>query len=321
MAKIMLALCAALAACGSGSVAAQEFPTRDIRSICNFAPGSGADIIVRFYSAKLAKLAGKPVIVDNKPGANGSIATAELAKSKPDGHTLMITPASSTIASAPYLSRDLPFDTTKDFAAVTTVASLSFVILVDAARPIHNLHDLVRELKNKPNDGFYGTSNNTGVITAEIFKAKAGLKTTYAPYKTNVQALTDLLQGQLDFLPYDATWAAGQAKGGRVRVIAASAARRSVAFPDVPTFKEQGFGDADVTPWWGVVVPAGTPKRVIDQLAGWFNQITSEQDTRAFLARAAFDVFPGSPEQMSELLRSDAARWKAYAEMAGIKPQ
>ena len=299
----------------------QEYPSRDIRSICNFAPGSGADIIVRFYSDRLSKLAGKPVVVDNKPGANGSIATAELAKAKPDGHTIMITPASSTIASAPYMYKNLPFDTTKDFAAVTTIASLSFVILVDAQKPIHNLKELVAELKKKPNDGFYGTSNNTGVIAAEIFKAKAGLQTTYAPYKTNVQALTDLLQGQLDFISYDATWAAGQAKGGKIRPIAATASRRSVAFPDVPTFAEQGFGDADVTPWWGVVVPAGTPKPIVDKLAGWMNEITNQQETRTFLAHAAFDPFPGSPEQMSELLKSDAARWKSYVEMAKIQPQ
>jgi tripartite-type tricarboxylate transporter receptor subunit TctC len=318
MQKMLFAAAAALV---SLAAQAQEFPSREIRSICNFAPGSGADIIVRFYSDKLSKLAGKPVIVDNKPGANGSIATAELAKSRPDGHTIMITPASSTIASAPYLYKNLPFDTTKDFAAVTTVASLSFVILVDAQKPIHNLKELVAELKKKPNDGFYGTSNNTGVIAAEIFKAKAGLKTTYAPYKTNVQALTDLLLGQLDFLSYDATWAAGQVKGGKIRAIAATAARRSVAFPDVPTFAEQGFGGADVTPWWGVVVAAGTPKPIVDKLAAWFNQITNEEDTRTFLARAAFDPFPGSPEQMSELLRTDAARWKSYVDLAHIEPQ
>jgi len=204
---------------------------------------------------------------------------------------------------------------------VTTVASLSFVILVDAQKPIHNLKELVAELKKKPNDGFYGTSNNTGVIAAEIFKAKAGLKTTYAPYKTNVQALTDLLLGQLDFLSYDATWAAGQVKGGKIRAIAATAARRSVAFPDVPTFAEQGFGGADVTPWWGVVVAAGTPKPIVDKLAAWFNQITNEDDTRTFLARAAFDPFPGSPEQMGELLRTDAARWKSYVDLAHIEPQ
>ena len=299
---------------------AQDYPARDIRSICNFAPGSGADVIVRFYSDRLAKLAGQPVVVDNKPGAAGAIATAELAKSKPDGYTLMITPASSTIAAAPYMFKHLGFDSTRDFAAVTTIASLSFVILVDARSPVHDLKGLVAELKKKPNDGFYGTGNNTGVIAAEIFKQKAGLKTTYVPYKTNVQALTDLLQGQLDFLSYDATWASGQVRGGKLRAIGASAARRSVAFPDVPTFAEQGFGNADVTPWWGVVVPAGTPKPIIRKLAGWINQITNEPATHTFLSRAAFDPFPGSPEQMSKLLKTDAARWKSYVEMAKIKP-
>jgi tripartite-type tricarboxylate transporter receptor subunit TctC len=310
-----------LAAALSTAVLAQEYPSREIRSICNFAPGSGADIIVRFYSDKLAKLAGKPVIVENKPGANGAIATGDLARSKPDGHSIMITPASSTIAAAPYLFRNLPFDATKDFQAVTTIASLSFVLLVDASKPIKNVQDLIAHLKTRPNHGFYGTSNNTGVIAAELFKQAAGLQTTYAPYKQNTQALTDLLQGTVDFLSYDATWAAGQAKGGRVRVLAATAAKRSVAFPDVPTLGELGLGKNDVTPWWGVVVPAGTPRPTVERLSGWFNQITHEEDTKQFLARAAFDPFPGSPDAMSSLLKSDAARWKGYVELAKIEPQ
>ncbi len=312
---------AAIVAAFSTAAPAQEFPAREIRSICNFAHGSGADILVRFYSDKLAKLAGKPVIVENKPGANGAIATGDLARSKPDGHSLMITPASSTIAAAPYLFKNLPFDTTKDFQAVTTIATLSFVLLVDASKPVKNVQELIAHLKTRPDDGFYGTSNNTGVIAAELFKQAAGLKTTYAPYKQNTQALTDLLQGTVDFLSYDATWAAGQVKGGRVRVIAATAAKRSVAFPDVPTLTELGFGKNDVTAWWGVVVPAGTPRPVVERLAGWFNQITNEEDTKQFLARAAFDPFPGSPDQMSELLKSDAARWKGYVELAKIEPQ
>jgi tripartite-type tricarboxylate transporter receptor subunit TctC len=312
---------AAIVAAFSSAVPAQEFPSREIRSICNFAPGSGADILVRFYSDKLAKLAGKPVIVENKPGANGAIATGDLARSKPDGHSIMITPASSTIAAAPYLFKNLPFETTKDFQAVSTIATLSFVLLVDASKPIKNVQELIAHLKTRPNDGFYGTSNNTGVIAAELFKQAAGVKTTYAPYKQNTQALTDLLQGTVDFLSYDATWAAGQVKGGRVRVIAATAAKRSVAFPDVPTLTELGFGKNDVTPWWGVVVPAGTPRPVVERLAGWFNQITNEDDTKQFLARTAFDPFPGSPDQMSDLLKKDAARWKGYVELAKIEPQ
>src|SRR5215467_11921392 len=183
-----------LLACLTPVAFAQEYPAREIRSLCNYAPGSGADIIVRFYSDRLSKLAGKPVIVENKVGANGSLATDALAKSRPDGYTILITPASSTIASAPYMFKSLPFDAERDFAAVTTIASLSFVILVDAAKPIKSIDELVAH-----------------------FKAKAGLTTTYIPYKLNTQALTDLLLGQVDFLSYDATWAIGQAQGGKIR--------------------------------------------------------------------------------------------------------
>src|SRR4249919_1959454 len=136
---------------------AQQFPDREIRALCNFAPGSGADVIVRYYSDRLSRLAGKPVVVENKPGAAGTIATDTLAKAKPDGYTILITPASATIVAAPYLFKSLPFDTAKDFAAVTTIATVSFVILVDAARPIKSIDELIAQLKSRPNHGFYGT--------------------------------------------------------------------------------------------------------------------------------------------------------------------
>jgi tripartite-type tricarboxylate transporter receptor subunit TctC len=314
-------LAAAVLALAAPFAAAQDYPSHDIRSLCNFGPGSGADIIVRFYSDRLSKLAGRPVIVENKPGANGSLATDALAKSKPDGYTILITPASSTIASAPYMFKSLPFDAERDFTAVTTIASLSFVIMVDAARPFKSIDELVAYLKSRPNHGFYGTPSNTGVIAAELFKAKAGLKTTYTPYKLNTQALTDLLLGQVDFLSYDATWASSQAKGGKVRILAATAAKRSVALPDVPTLTELGYGGNDVSPWWGVVVSSGTPRPIVEKLAGWFNQITAAEDTKRFLANSAFDPLPGSPDQMQALLKSDAVRWKRYVELAKIEPQ
>src|SRR5215467_4215296 len=317
----MRTLLAAVLSLTAAIAAAQDYPTREIRSLCNYAAGSGADIIVRFYSDRLSKVAGQPVIVENKVGAQGALATDALAKSRPDGYTILITPASSTIASAPYLFKSLPFDTERDFAPVTTIASLSFVFMVDAAKPVHSIDELIRQLKAKPNNGFYGTTNNTGVIAAELFKTKVGLRTTYVPYKQNAQALTDLLQGQVDFLAFDATWASGQAKGGKIRILAATATKRSVALPDVPTLTELGYGGNDVSPWWGVVVAAGTPKPIVDRLAGWINQITAAEDTRQFLANSAFDPFPGSPGQMQELLKTDAARWKRYVELAKIEPQ
>jgi tripartite-type tricarboxylate transporter receptor subunit TctC len=301
---------------------AQDYPVREIRSICNFAPGSGADIVVRYYSDRLAKLAGKPVVVENKPGAQGMLATDFVAKSKGDGYTILITPASSTLATAPHLFKQLPFDPLRDFAPVTTINSLAFVIAVDASKPIRTLDELIASLKAKQNNGLYGTGSNTGQVAAELLKAKLGLGTTYVPYKASTQALTSLLQGDVDFLSYDATWASTQMEPkGRLRILAVTSATRSGTLPNVPTLAELGLKDFDITPWWGVVVPAGTPRPVIDRLAGWFNEITDSAETRAFLARAALDAFPGSPEQMAALLRKDMERWGGYVKLAKIEPQ
>jgi tripartite-type tricarboxylate transporter receptor subunit TctC len=300
----------------------QDYPAREIRSICNFAPGSGADIIVRYYSDRLARLAGKPVVVENKPGAQGMLATDFVAKSKPDGYTIMITPASSTLATAPYLFKQLPFDPLRDFASVTTINTLAFVIAVDAAKPIKSVPELVNYLKNKPSHGLYGTGSNTGQVAAELFKAKLDLKTTYIPYKASTQALTSLLQGDVDFLSYDATWASTQNEPkGRLRILAVTSAKRSATLPNVPTLAELGLKDFDITPWWGVVVPAGTPRPIIERLAAWFNEITHSEETRTFLARAALDAFPGTPESMTALLKADMERWRGYVRLAKIEPQ
>lgn len=319
---LVMALAAPFAAAQPAAPAAvPDYPTRELRAICNYAPGSGADIMVRFYSDQLSKLAGRPVLVENKPGANGQIANDFVAKSKPDGHTLLITPVSSTLTSAPYLFKQLSYDPAKDFAAVTTLATLSFVISVDAAKPIRSIPDLISFLKRKPNHGFFGATSNTGLIAGELLKQHAGLRTAYVPYKANPNALADLVGGDLDFIVFDSTWSLQQQTNGRTRIIAATSARRTSALSDVPTLAELGFGDIDVSPWWGVVVPAGTPAPVVAQLAGWFNKITASGEARQFLSRSAFDPFPGTPESMSALMKTDAQRWARYVKAAKIEPQ
>ena len=299
---------------------AQDYPAREIRSVCNFAPGSGADIIVRWYSDRLSKLAGKPVVVENKPGAQGLLATDYVAKSKPDGYTILITPASSTLATAPHLFKKLPFDPIKDFSPVTTITSLSFVIAVDSAKPLRNIAELVAHLKAKQNHGFYGTGSNTGQVAAELFKEKMGLSTTYVPFKVTSGALQAVVSGEVDFISYDATWAVTQ-HPQRIRILAATAAKRSGAIPDIPTLNELGLGEFDIAPWFGVVVPAGTPRAVIDRLAGWFNQITNSDDAKQFLARSALDPYPGSPESMAALIRTETERWGRWVKLAKIEPQ
>jgi len=298
--------------------AAQDYPAREIRSICNFAAGSGADIVVRYYSDQLAKLAGKPVIVENRPGAQGSVASAYVAKSAPDGYTIHITPASSTIATAPHIFKQLPFDPLKDFAPVTTLASLSFTVSVDASGPLKSIDDLIRHLKAKPGNGFYATQSNSGQVAAELLKSKTGLVTEYVPFKVTGDAFVALLSGQVDFMSVDATWAKNQSK---VRILAVTSARRSGQLPDVPTLAEVGIPGIDIAPWWAVVVPAGTPRPIVDKLAGWFNQITNSDDAKQFLARSAFDAFPGSPESMAALLKTETERWGRWVKLAKIEPQ
>jgi tripartite-type tricarboxylate transporter receptor subunit TctC len=311
-------LFAVLLLCVFQAAQAQDYPAREIRSICNFAPGSGADIIVRFYSDALAKLAGKPVIVENKPGAQGSIASAYVAKSAPDGYTIHITPASSTLAAAPHIFKQLPYDPMKDFAPVTTINSLSFVVAVDASKPLHSVADLISHLKSRTGHGFYATQSNSGQIAAELLKASTGLQTTYVPFRVTGDAFVALLGGSIDFMSVDATWARGQPK---VRILAVTATKRVSALPDVPTLAEAGVPGVDVSPWWGVVVPAGTPRPIIDKLAAWFNQITAAEETKQFLARAALDAFPGTPESMAALLKTEVERWGGFVRLAKIKPQ
>jgi len=203
---------------------------------------------------------------------------------------------------------------------VTTLLTLSFTITVDAAGPLRSVQDLVAHLKSKPGEGFYGTQSNSGQIAAELFKAKLGLKTTYVPFKVTGDAFTNLLGGNIDFMSVDSTWSATM-HPARVRILAVTSAKRNSSLPDIPTLAELGLTDFDITPWWGVVVPAGTPRPVIDRLAGWFNQIGAQPETRQFLARQAADPFPGNPDSMAALMKADVERWGRYVKLAKIEPQ
>ena len=300
------------------SPAAQDYPNREIRSICNFAAGSGADILVRFFSDQLSRRAGKPVLVENRPGAQGALATEATAKARPDGYTINITAPGSTLAMAPHLFKQLNFDPVKDFAAVTTVARLSFAIAVDASRPIRSIAELVEFLKKKPGHGAYGTGSNSGQVTGEVFKDMAGLTTQYVNYKASVQAVTDLLGGQTDFIAYDMTFLAGQMRAGRVRVLALSSAQRSGTFPDIPTMAELGYAGFDITPWWGVIVPAGTPRPIIDRLNAEVVKIMQDPESTALFERARLLVVANKPDEFAAMIKAGHAAWGEVIRLTGI---
>lgn len=311
-----LGLCVA-----AGNSVAQEYPAREIRAICAYVAGSGADILVRYYSDKLAKLAGRPVIVENKAGAQGLIGTEVAARAEPDGYTILVTPASANLAAAPYMFKKLPYDPVKDFTPVAPISRLNFVIAVDGKSPIKSIGELVTYLQARGDKGSYGIGNNTGQASAAIFTEMAGLKTVQIPYKAATQAVIDMASGQLDFLVWDATFLSVQAKAGRVRLLAVTGAVRSGALPEVPTMIESGFPGFDLSAWWGVVVPAGTPRAIVDKLAGWIAQINAAEDTRQYLNNVATDVLIGTPESMAAMIKTDTERWRGFAKLAKIEPQ
>ena len=316
------ALCGALASSAiSPAAMAQEYPTREIRAISPVSAGSGGDILVRFYADKLSRLAGKPVIVDNRGGAQGVVGTEVAARAKPDGYTLLFTPASSMLAAQPHFFKTLPFDPFKDFTSVAPLAWLPFGIAVEAKSPIRTAADLVASLKKKSDNGFYGAGNNSGIGSAELFKEMAGLKTTQVPYKTAAQGLVALLDSQIDFLVWDATFFSAHVRAGRIRMVAVTSAKRSSTFPDIPTMMESGFPGFEISAWWGLAVPAGTPRPIVDRLAAWMHEISQMDETKQFLAKVATDVMTGSPEQMATMLRQEYERWGRIVKLAKIEPQ
>ena len=318
LATAMLGACISLA---NSPMQAQEYPVREIRAICAYAAGSGADILVRYYSDRIAKLAGRAVIVENKVGAQGLIGTEFAARAEPDGYTILITPASANLAAAPHFFKKLPYDPLRDFVPVAPIARLHFIFAVDGKSPLKSIGELVAHLKARAEHGSYGIGNNTGQASAAILAEMAGLKTVRISYKAASQAIIDLAGGQLDFLVWDATFLSGQARSGRVRLLALTGATRSGALPDIPTMAESGFPDFDLTAWWGVVVPAGTPRPIVDRLAGWIGQINAMEETRQFLRNVATDVLTGTPESMAALIRQDTERWAKFVKLAKIEPQ
>jgi tripartite-type tricarboxylate transporter receptor subunit TctC len=316
---------AALASVATPFVARNSFaqdvwPSREIHAICGFPPGSGADIFVRFYAKKLQDVAGKTVIVENKTGAFGAIASEYVAKSKPDGYTVFIAPGSSFLAAAPSLFKKLPFDPVNDFEHVTTLSKLPFLLVVSGESPYKTLPDLTAFLKEKGDKASYGSLANTGLVSSELYKAQFGLQTVEVKYKETGAALNDLYGNNIAFIHVDPAFAAAHIKSGKLRALATSAAEKIQALKDIPSAKEAGIMNSNIIAWWSVHTAKGTPKPILDKLETWFNKIAVDDDTKAFLELGGSDPLPGNSAMLKELLVKDIAAWAGYVKLAKIEP-
>ena len=298
-----------------------NYPAGPIKSICPFGPGSGADTKVRFYSNKLAQISGKPVIVENRPGAFGNIATEAVARAKPDGYTIYIAPGSSTLAAAPSLFKKLGYDPINDFEHITTLSASAFALCVPSSSPFKSVRELTAYLKEKGDAASYGSIAPPSLVAAEIYKQAFGLKTVEVKYKEQGPLLNDLYGGQLAFYVSDLTTIHGQLKEGRIRPLAVTSAKRLKSAPDIPGAEEAGIPGMDVITWWSVHVPAKTPKPICDKLEAWFNTIAVEPDVVAFNTAVASDVLPGNSQSLKELLLKQTAAWRDYARLAHLEPE
>jgi tripartite-type tricarboxylate transporter receptor subunit TctC len=302
------------------SFAEDAWPSREIHAICGFPPGTGADIFVRFYAKKLQEVAGKTVIVENKTGAFGNIASEYVVRSKPDGYTVFIAPGSSFLAAAPSLFKKLNFDPVNDFEHVTTLAKIPFLLVVSGNSPYKTVAELVTYLKQQGDKASYGSLANTGLVSSELFKAQFGLKTVEVKYKDAAGGVNDLVGGNIVFMHIDPAGGGGFIKEGKLRALATSAANPLEALKGIPTAKDAGITNSNIIAWWSVHMPKGTPKPILDKLETWFNKIAVEDDTRAFLKVGGSDPFPGNSKMLKELLVSDIKAWHEYVKIAKIEP-
>jgi tripartite-type tricarboxylate transporter receptor subunit TctC len=298
---------------------AQAYPSQDVNFICGFAAGSGADIIVRYFADKMRPVMNRTIIVQNKPGAGGNIATEYVARSKPDGYTILVTGGNSVAASM-HLFKKPSLDVAKAFQVAATINNATMMIAVPADGPVKTIADLTAALKEKGNKATYAFANPTSRVLGAIYKEKAGLQAVEVGYRTGADYLNELYSGKLDFAVVDNVQGMAQANAGRMRLLAVGAGTRMQAAPDIPTLTELGY-PTDIRSWWAALVPAGTPKPVVDQLNAWFSQVVATEETKKFLNGIASDPWVSKPDEGQAYLLQQIKDWGEYVRVANIEPQ
>lgn len=312
------AVALALAAAGAPA-AAQTFPSGDIRLICAFPAGSGADVIVRFFAEKLRPIVKRTVIVENKPGAGGAIAIEYLARSRPDGHTIFVH-AGNTVASMTHLLKKPPVDPAKSIQVAATINQQAFMLTVLDNSPWKTVADLTKHLKDKKDKASYAVTANSGVIMGAIYKEKAELEAVEVKYRMAQDSLNDMASGRVDYGLHDPVFALGQVREKRLRVLAVASGMRLKSHPDIPTMTESGI-PMDLVGWFAAMVPQATPKPVVDQLNKWFSEIVAMKDTEEFLIKFGGDPWIATPEEGQARLLKDIADWRDYVRVANLTPQ
>jgi tripartite-type tricarboxylate transporter receptor subunit TctC len=310
---------AALALLAPPLVAAEAYPAKPIRLVVPFAAGSATDSVARILGQELSQRLGQNVVVENRPGANGQLAAALVAKAPADGYTLFMT-TNTTHAANPHLYRTLPYDPIKDFDPVVRTGTLPFMLVVTSSLPVDSTAQLIQYAKAHPGTLAYATSNSASLVGAETINAMAGIDLLRVSYKSNPEALTDLAAGRLQVMVADFIGAIPHVKAGRLKLLAVTTAKRSTLLPDTPPIADtlEGY---DLTSWNGIFVPAATPKQIVARLAREALAVLGQPQVRQRLAAIGFEVDPMGPEQLGAYVREQIAYWGKLVRAARIEPE
>jgi tripartite-type tricarboxylate transporter receptor subunit TctC len=311
----------ALTAAAIDPASAQEdpakYPTRPIHIIVGFTPGGGNDIIARIVGQKLSESLGQPVVVENKPGGGAIVATEYVAKSAPDGYTLLVG-ASGAMAINPAVYAKLPYDSVRDFTPVSELGSFPLILIVNASSPIKSVTELVAYAKANPDKTNYSSSSTAFQLATELFKQKTGAPMQDIPYKGANDSVMAVISGQVTATIADAGPVSGQVKGGQVRALAVAAPKRMDDFPDIPTMKEAG-ADVDAVLWSGIFAPRATPPSIVKKLEGELMRIARLPDVVARLKPLGIESVGNSSDEFARILASDIVRWTEVAKAGNIK--
>ena len=302
--------------------AAQNYPTKPIRMICPFAPGGGTDFVARIVGKELNDALGQPLVIDNRGGAGGAIGTELAARSTPDGYTLLLGSA-GPLAIQPGLSARLPYDPLKDFAPVTLVSSMPYVLVVHPSLPVKSMQELLALARAKPGQLNFASPGNgtTTHLATELLKMLAKVDVVHVPYKGVAPALTDLLAGQVQFMSGDLSSVLPQVKAGRLRALAVTGAQRSSFVPELPTIAESGVPGYAASGWFGVLAPAATPRGIITRLNAVIVKGIRGAEAHQRLAALGGDVVANTPAQFAAYIREDLAKWSKLIKAIGLKPE
>ena len=306
--------------CAAQSPSTQRYPAQPITLILPYAPGGSADFLARPMMAELQKRLGQPVVIDYKAGAGGTIATAALAKSKPDGYTLLMVLSAHAINPSIYPS--LPYDTKKDFAPITLLARLPQILVVRSDSPFKTLPDLITYAKANPGKLSFGSAGNgnTSHLGAEMLQAQSGIKMEHIPYKGSGPAVVALLGGEIDLMFDSFSTSYPQIKAGKFRALGLASTKRSPLLPSVPTIAEF-LPDFSMDGLYGLIAPAGTPRYVIDKLNLAFNEVAHDPKVKAQLNSTGYEIVGTTPEQYEKTIEDDLIIWAKIVKESGAKIQ